>query len=110
MWNLEEHAHRTDKGQHQHTVPSLIEEWENYFKKWPYIMYISIFNYIVDSIACDGKTMSNLKSSEAYQYLHSSKVGCVLFKDVGNDFGYLKADVEYDVWQFQAAHVVTQLQ
>ncbi len=75
-------------------VPSLIEEWEDDLKKWPRITYSSIFSYFVDSVACDGKAMSNLKSSEAYQYLHSSKVGCVLFKDVGNDFVYLKADVE----------------
>ncbi len=53
-----------------------------------------MFSYFVDSVACDGKAISNLKSSEAYQYLHSSKVGCVLFKDVGNDFVYLKAYVE----------------
>ncbi len=38
--------------------------------------------------------MSNLKSSEAYQYLHNSKVGRVVFKNVGNDFVYLNADVE----------------
>ncbi len=74
-------------------VSSLIEEWEDDLKKWPRITYSSIFSYLVDSIACDGKATSNLKSSEAYQYLHSNKVGCVLFKGVRNYFVYLKADV-----------------
>ncbi len=74
--------------------PSLTEELEDDLKKWPRITYNSIFRYFVDSVACDCTAMSNLKSSEAYQYLHSSKVGRVLFKDVGNDFVYLKADVE----------------
>lgn len=62
-------------------------------QKWPRITYSSIFSYF-DSVACDGKAMSNLKRSEAYQYLHSNKVSHVHFKDVGNDFTYLKADVE----------------
>ncbi len=75
-------------------VPSLTEEWKDDLKKWPRITYSSIFSYFVDSVACDGKAMSNLKSSEAYQYLHNNKVGRVLFKDVGNDFVYLKADVD----------------
>ena len=38
--------------------------------------------------------MNNLKSSEAYQYLHSNKVGRVLLKEVGHNLIFLKADVE----------------
>ncbi len=75
-------------------VPSLTEEWEYDYKNLPRITYSSIFSYFVDSVACDGKAMSKLKSSEAYRYLPNSKVGRVLFKDVGNDFVYLNADVE----------------
>ena len=37
--------------------------------------------------------MDNLKASEAYQYLHSNKVGCVMsYKH--DRFVYLKANVE----------------
>jgi len=56
--------------------------------------YHSISSYFVDSVACDGKPMSNLKSSEEYQYLHSDKVGRVLFKDIRSDLVYLKANTE----------------
>ncbi len=99
-------------------VPSLTEEWKDDLKKWPRITYSSIFSYFVDSVACDGKAMSNLKSSEAYQYLHNNKVGRVLFKDVGNDFVYLKADVDpsqslnvshHKAWVLVSTSVVIQM-
>ena len=38
--------------------------------------------------------MNNLKSSEAYQYFHSNKVGHILLKEVGHDRMYLKGDIE----------------
>jgi len=50
--------------------------------------------YFIDSVGTDGEAMKNLKSSEAYQYLHSNKVGRVLLKEVGHDRMYLKADIE----------------
>lgn len=62
-------------------------------KKWPRITYGSIFSYFVESLASDGEAMDNLKSSEAYQYLHSNKVGRVLVKTV-DKYIYLKADIE----------------
>lgn len=92
MW---EHNHNElKKGETSVPLPSAVDGWEDDVKKWPRITYGSIFSYFVASVACDGTAMSNLKSSEAYQYLHSDKVGRVLFKDVGNDLVYLKADVE----------------
>ncbi len=46
-------------------VPSLTEEWEYDLKNVPRITYSSIFSfvdcYFVDSVACDGKVMSNLQ-------------------------------------------------
>lgn len=75
-------------------LPSTIEGWEDDLKKWPQITYTSIFSYIIDSVAMDGEAMNNLKSSEAYQYLHSNKVGRVLLKEVGHYLVYLKAHTE----------------
>ncbi|XP_045071143.1 uncharacterized protein LOC123484643 [Coregonus clupeaformis] len=60
---------------------------------WPNITYSKICSYFVQSMAIDGKAMDNLKASEAYQYLHSNKVGCVMsYKH--DRFVYLKANVE----------------
>ena len=53
---------------------------------------MSIFCYFIDSVGTDSEAMNNLKSSEAYQYLHSNKVVRVLLKEVGHDLMYLKAD------------------
>ena len=76
-------------------LPSHIEGWEDDMKKWPKITYSCIFSYFVNSVATDGEAMNNIKSSEAYQYLHSNKVGPVLLKEVvGHNLIYLKADVE----------------
>ena len=74
-------------------LPSTLEGWEDDLK-WPQITYTSIFCYFIDSVGTDGEDMNNLKSSEAYQYLHRNKVGRVLLKEVGHDLMYLKADME----------------
>lgn len=58
--------------------PLTVQDWEDNVTTWPNITYSKICAYFVDSIAIDGKAMDNLKASEAYQYLHSNKVGCVL--------------------------------
>lgn len=75
-------------------LPSSVTDWEDEVKKWPRITYASIFSYIIGAVDSDGEAMNNLKSAEAYQYLHSNKVGPVLIKSVGHDMVYLKADVE----------------
>ena len=51
-------------------------------KKWPKLTYSSIFSYFLNSAASNGEAINNLKSSEAYQYLHSNKVGRVLLKKI----------------------------
>ena len=58
--------------------------------EWPTVVFLY---YFIESIASDGQAMNYLKGSEAYQYLHSSMVGCVLMKSEG-DYIYLKAYVE----------------
>ncbi|XP_015260755.1 PREDICTED: uncharacterized protein LOC107105150, partial [Cyprinodon variegatus] len=73
--------------------PQTILEWEDDMKKWPHITYEDIFNYVVLSLGADGSTMRNYKSTEAYQYLHSGKVGKVLISNNINDLIFLKADV-----------------
>lgn len=75
-------------------LPSSVTDWEDEVKKLPRITYASIFSYIIGAVDSDGEAMNNLKSAEAYQYLHSNKVGPVLIKSVGHDMVYLKADVE----------------
>lgn len=75
-------------------LPSAVTGWEDEVKKWPRITYSSIFSYVVESVSCDGKAMMNLKSSEAYQYLHSEKVGRVWLKEITEDLVYLKAEIE----------------
>ena len=45
-------------------------------------LLVVFFNYFVESTASDGKAMQNLKGAEAYQYLHSDKVGKVLLKGI----------------------------
>lgn len=66
----------------------MIDGWEDGVKKWPCIMCGSIFSCFfsfVDSLACDGKAMRNLKKSETNQYLNSNQISWVSFKDAGND-------------------------
>ena len=74
------------------THPSTIEGCEDDMKKWPKVTYDSIFSYFVESLASDREAMNNLKSSEAYQYLHN-KVRQVLVKIV-DVYIYLNADIE----------------
>ena len=73
-------------------LPNNIKGWEDDVKKWPKITYSSIFSCFLNSAASDGEAMNNLKSSEAYQYLHSNKVGRVLLKEIAGH--NLKGDVE----------------
>ncbi|KAL7407969.1 hypothetical protein ABVT39_016384 [Epinephelus coioides] len=61
-------------------------------KNWPEIRYEDIFNYFVLSLGVDGSTMRNYKSTEAYQYIHSGKVGQVLLYNF-DDLVFMKADV-----------------
>nr|XP_055075234.1 uncharacterized protein LOC129454684 [Misgurnus anguillicaudatus] len=73
--------------------PNSVQNWEDNMTTWPNITYSKICSYYLQSMAIDGKAMDNLKSSEAYQYLHSNKVGCVMSYRHGS-FVYLKANVE----------------
>lgn len=72
--------------------PSSPLMWVDDMKKWPEVTYGDIFNYFVLSQGVDGASMKNYKSTEAYQYLHSGKVGRVLLHSEG-DFVFLKANV-----------------
>ena len=73
--------------------PNSVQNWVDNMATWPNITYSKICAYFVDSIATDGKAMDSLKASEAYQCLHSDKVGCVIsYKH--DRFVYLKANVE----------------
>lgn len=73
--------------------PHCVQNWEDNMQTWPSVTYSKICAYFIESMAIDGKAMDNLKASEAYQYLHSSKVNRVLsYKH--NCFVYLKAMVE----------------
>jgi len=73
--------------------PNSVQNWEDNMTTWPRITYSNICSYFMHSMAIDGKAMDNLKASEAYQYLHSNKVGCVMsYKH--DHFIYLKANVE----------------
>lgn len=72
--------------------PSSLLTWVDDMKKWPEVTYGDIFNYFVLSEGVDGAAMRNYKSTEAYQYLHSGKVGRVLLHSEG-DLVFLKANV-----------------
>ena len=71
--------------------PSLITEWMDDMRRWPPVMYGDIFNYMVLSVGVDGASMKNFKSTEAYQYLHSRKVGRVLLHKLDAKKLFLKA-------------------
>lgn len=73
--------------------PKLITEWVDDMKRWPPVTYGDIFNYMVLSVGVDGASMKNFKSTEAYQYLHSGKVGRVLLHKVSDKKLFLKATV-----------------
>ncbi len=73
--------------------PSKVTSWADNMSIWPSITTSKIFSYFIDSMAVDGNAINNLKSSEAFQYLHSDKVGCALVHDM-DSLIYLKADVQ----------------
>ncbi len=83
--------------------PSLLTEWVDDMKQWPDVSYIDIVNYFVFSEGVDGEELRNYKSTEAYNYLHSNKIGTVLFKK-HCDFIFLKAAVEPSQSVNQAKH------
>ncbi|XP_048091752.1 uncharacterized protein LOC125289110 [Alosa alosa] len=62
-------------------------------KLWPDVSYVDIINYFVLSEGVDGETLRNYKSTEAYNYLHSNKIGKILCTKY-NEFIFLKAEVE----------------
>ena len=55
--------------------PTIIKNWTDDMKRWPEITYGDIFNHFVLVLGVDGSAMKSYKSTEAYQYLHSGKVG-----------------------------------
>ncbi|KAL2095489.1 hypothetical protein ACEWY4_010208 [Coilia grayii] len=58
-------------------------EWVDDMRLWPSVAYVDILNYLVLSAGIDGESLKNYKSTEAYQYLHSGKVGRVLLCENG---------------------------
>lgn len=74
------------------TFITITSGWVNDMKMSPGIEYGDVFYYFVLSQGVDGLAMRNYKATEAYQYLHSFKVGRVLLRTEG-EFIYLKADV-----------------
>ena len=68
-------------------------EWVDDMWWWPQVSYGDIFYYLV--LAVDGSAMKNVKSTQAYQYLHSGKVGRVLHsKNEKEEYLFLKAAVK----------------
>ena len=74
--------------------PSTFTEWVDDMKLWPDVSYVDILNYFVLSEGVDGETLRNYKSTEAYNYLHSNKIGKVLCREY-EEFIFLKAEVEH---------------
>lgn len=70
--------------------PSTLTEWVDDMKQWPDVSY-----YFVFSEGVDGEELRNYKSTEAYNYLHSNKIGKVLCKKKKGEFTFLKAQVEH---------------
>lgn len=56
------------------------------------MIYGDICNYMVLSVGIHSASTRNFKITEAYQYLHSRKVGCVLLHKQDNQL-FLKATV-----------------
>ncbi len=67
--------------------------WIDDMKQWPEVTYIDIINYLVLSEGVDGEELRNYKSTKAYSYLHSNKIGRILFHK-HQQFTLLKAEVE----------------
>ena len=87
------------------TVPhlSVLTEWVDDMKQWPNVSYINIVNYLVFSEGVDGGDLRSYKSTEAYSYLHSNKIGKVLLKK-HSKFICLKAAVKPSHCVSQAKH------
>ncbi|XP_061585970.1 uncharacterized protein LOC133451056 [Cololabis saira] len=67
--------------------PDSVQNWEDNMTTWPSITFAKIISYFSDSMAIDGK------ASEAFQYLHSNKVGCLMsYKH--DRFVFFKANVK----------------
>ncbi len=73
--------------------PSSLTGWVDDLKQWPNVSYVDVVNYFVFSEGVDGEELRNYKSTEAYNYLHSKKIGKVLCRKEGV-FTFLKAEVE----------------
>ena len=67
--------------------------WLDDMKQWPELQEKDLINYFILSEGVDGNEIQNWKSTEAYNYLHSGKIGIVLCRKEG-DFTFLKAEVE----------------
>ena len=59
---------------------SVVTEWADDMKQWPDSSYIDIVNYLVFSEGVDAEELHSYKSTEAYNYLYSNKIGKVLLK------------------------------
>ena len=59
--------------------PSKLTGWVDEMKLWPGVSHIDIINYFVFSEGGDREEMRNYKSTEAFNYFHSNKVGRIFF-------------------------------
>ena len=83
--------------------PSVLTEWADDMKQWPEVSYIDIVNYVLFSEGVYGRELHSYKSTEAYNYLHSDKIGKVLLKK-NSEFMFLEAAVEPSQSVNQAKH------
>lgn len=83
--------------------PFKLARWVDDMRLWPAVSYVDIINYFVLSEGVDGEELRNYKSTEAYNYFHSNKVGRVLVHTHGN-YVFLKAEVERSQSISQAKH------
>jgi len=67
--------------------------WIDDMSQWPAVTYVDIINYLVLSEGVDGEELRNYKSTKAYNYLHSNKIGRILSHN-HQQFTFLKAEVE----------------
>jgi hypothetical protein len=73
--------------------PSKLTGWVDEMKLWPGVSHIDIINYFVFSEGGDREEMRNYKSTEAFNYFHSNKVGRI-FLCKHEDYVFLKAEVD----------------
>ena len=73
---------------------SVLTEWADDMKQCPDVSYIDIVisNYLVFSEGVDGGELRSYKSTQAYNYLHSNRIGKALLKK-HSTFIFLKAAV-----------------